>query len=66
MGTVDLLALSSGQQILATLGGMPAESSCLFQASPSGDRWQLLFLRVLERVNKAEFTLWFGPEKTGW
>ena len=66
MGTVDLLALSSGQQILATLGGMPAESYCLFQASPSGDRWQLLFLLVLERVNKAEFTLWFGPEKTGW
>ena len=27
---------------------------------------QLLFLPVLERVNKAEFTLWFGLEKAGW
>lgn len=66
MGTVDLLALSPGQQILATLGGIPAESSCLFQASPSGDRWQLLFLLVLDKVNKTEFTLWFGPKKAGW
>lgn len=66
MGTVGLLAFSPGPQILATLGGMPAESFCLFQASPSGDSWQPLFLLVLERVNKAEFTLWFGPEKAGW
>lgn len=66
MGTVDLFTLSPGQQIRATLGGTPTESSCLFQASPRGDRWPLLFLLVLERVNKAEFTLWFGLEKAGW
>ena len=63
MGTADLPALSSGQEVPAALGDTPAELSCLFQASPRGEGPQLLFLLVLEGVGEAEFTLWFGFER---